>query len=178
MLAISTSKFLAPPKGFRMQMKMAFGLSKNHWFEVQYAEICSQMTHQSVSLGFVLSPNTILACKALTNASSPWAFKIRFYLQRLKGSQHTRKTHLSHIPEEHWILWVSFPVDPDGGELTDSGEPTDDCLTVPTGFIIEHCMKSQEIWGLVPVRPMKTQGWCLILFGFGVQCKIGGLTNL
>lgn len=77
----------------------------------------------------------ILACKALTIVSSPRAFKIEFYLQKLK--RHTAKkkgTPLLHSKGTLDSVSHYFPVGPDGRELTDSGDPTDDCLAAPSGL--------------------------------------------
>lgn len=78
----------------------------------------------------------ILDRKALTIASSPRTFKVGFYLQKLKRLTAQKKgTPLLHSKGTLDSVSHCFPVGPDGGELTDSGDPTDDCLTAPAGFI-------------------------------------------
>lgn len=78
----------------------------------------------------------ILACKALTIASSPRAFKIGFYLQKLRRLTAWKKgTPLLHSKGTLDSVSHCFPVGVDGRELPDSGDPRDDCLTAPAVFI-------------------------------------------
>lgn len=77
----------------------------------------------------------LLACKALTIANSPRAFKIEFYLQKLKRRTAKKKgTPLLHSKGTWDSVSHRFPVGPDGRELTDSGDPPDDFLAAPSGL--------------------------------------------